>query len=230
MLITGAAGSIGSAIAESMANHGASVTRTDRVAGEGILLLDACQEASVRHGFEVAGSITDVVHAAGALIMGPIAATDAADFRAAVDSNLTSAYLIGREAAQRLERGASLTFISSQASYRAAANWGTYCALKAGVSRLSEALAKELGPRGIRVNTVCPGIVSSPMIEDVCRRAARLNGKTPEEVLAGYKMNIPVGRFADPREIGDVCVFLSSPLSSYVSGASIPVDGGEVSA
>ena len=55
MLITGAAGAIGSAIAQSMIDHGARVTRTDRVAGEGVILLDACNEASVRRGFEVAG-------------------------------------------------------------------------------------------------------------------------------------------------------------------------------
>jgi NAD(P)-dependent dehydrogenase (short-subunit alcohol dehydrogenase family) len=230
VLITGAAGAIGSAIAQSMIDHGARVTRTDRVAGEGVILLDACSEASVRRGFEAAGTVTDVVHAAGTLIMGPIAATETDEFRAAVDSNLTSAYLIGRVAAQKLGRGATLTFISSQASYRAAANWGVYCAVKAGVSRLAEALAQELGPKGVRVNAVCPGIVLSPMIEEVCRQAAILKGKSPAAVLAGYKASIPMGRLADPREIGDVCVFLASPLASYVSGASIPVDGGEVSA
>lgn len=230
VLVTGAAGAIGAAISRSLECHGARVVRTDRRAGEGVLALDACDERSVAEGFSAAGPITDVVHAAGTLIIGPIADTALADARVAIDNNIVSALLVGREAARRLGPGGSITIISSQASYRAGANWGVYCAVKAAVSRLSEALAQELAPKGIRVNAVCPGTVETPMLDDASRQLARIRGTTFEVVNEGYRATNPMGRLAKVREIGDVCVFLTSPLASYVSGASIPVDGGEISA
>ena len=230
VLVTGAAGAIGGAIATAMARHGAEVVTSDR-SGESVsLALDVVDEDSVSRGFAEAGPLTDVVHCAGSLIVGPIAETSLASFREAVDIHLCGAFLVGREAARHLPRGSSLTMIASQAGYRAGANWGVYCAVKAGVMRLCEALAHELGPRGIRVNTVCPGSVESPMSNDALTRLSQVNGQVPEQIRTRNVAGIPLGRYAEPREIGDVCVFLASPLASYLSGASIPVDGGEVSA
>lgn len=230
VLVTGTAGAIGAAISLALEHHGATVTRSDKQASDGMVALDVTDETSVRLGFAEAGAITDVVHSAGSLIVGPVADTSAAEFRAAADSNLFGAFLVGREAALRLKPGSSLTFIASQAGFRAGANWGVYCALKAGVMRLSEALAQELGSRDIRVNCVCPGSVSTPMLDEVCEKLSRLEGKSADAVRARFKAAIPLGRCAVPGEIGNLCVFLASPLASYVSGASIPVDGGEVSA
>ena len=230
ILVTGAAGAIGGAIAASMERHGAEVVATDRRDGAASLVLDVVDENSVSRGFAEAGSLTDVVHCAGSLIVGPIAETSLASFREAVDIHLCGAFLVGREAARRLPRGGSLTMIASQAGYRAGANWGVYCAVKAGVMRLCEALAQELGTHGIRVNSVCPGSVASPMSDDALIRLSRVDGRLPDQIRDRNVAGIPLGRYSEPREIADVCVFLASPLASYVSGASIPVDGGEVSA
>ncbi|MGE3871999.1 MAG: SDR family NAD(P)-dependent oxidoreductase [Parvibaculaceae bacterium] len=230
VLVTGAAGGIGMAITQSLERHGAEVIRTDKRAAPGILPLDVTDEDAVARGFDTAGRITDVVHSAGDLIVGPVAATSLEAFRAASDNNLLGAFLVGREAARRLQSGDSLTFIASQAGFRAGANWGIYCAVKAGVMRLSEALAHELGPRNIRVNSICPGSVDTPMLTDVYARLGSLSGETPDAVRQRYSAVIPLRRNATAGEIGDVCVFLVSALASYVSGASIPVDGGEVSA
>lgn len=230
VLITGAAGGIGIGIAQSLERHGARVIRTDRCVAPGILSLDVTDEDAVHGCFDAVGPVTDVVHSAGDLIVGPVADTSLAEFRAASENNFLGAFLIGREAARRLQPGSSLTFIASQAGFRAGANWGVYCAVKAAVMRLSEALAHELGPRNIRVNSICPGSVETPMLDDVYARLGSLSGEAPDDVRRRYNAVTPLRRNASAREIGDVCVFLVSPLASYVSGTSIPVDGGEVSA
>lgn len=230
VFVTGASGAIGEAIGAAMEAQGAIVHRTDRTSTEGVVAMDATDEAAIRAGFDVTGPITDVVHAVGQLIVGPLATTSLADFTEAMGANLTSAFLIGREAARRLEAGGSLTFVASQAGFRGGANWGVYCAMKAGVMRLAEALAQELGPRGVRVNSVCPGSVDTPMLNDACEHLAGLTGVSTADITARYRETIPMGRVATAAEVADVCVFLVSPLARYVSGTSIPVDGGEVSA
>lgn len=230
VLLTGAAGGIGIGIAAALERHGARVTRTDKRAGPGISPLDVTSEDAVAEGFDAAGEVTDVIHSAGDLIVGPVADTTLQQFRAAADSNLLGAFLVGREAARKLPTGGSLTFIASQAGFRAGANWGVYCAVKAGVMRLAEALAHELGPRTIRVNSICPGSIETPMLDDVYSRLAALSGEAPDALRQRYTTITPLRRNGTAGEIGDVCVFLVSPLASYVSGTSIPVDGGEVSA
>ncbi len=125
--------------------------------------------------------------------------------------------------------GGSITLISSQAGLRGGASWSAYSASKAGVNRLAESLAQELAPRGIRVNTVCPGNVETPMADEAIRRLAAGSAISRAEIRARYQRGIPMGRFARPEEVASVCVFLASSLASYVTGASIVVDGGELS-
>jgi NAD(P)-dependent dehydrogenase (short-subunit alcohol dehydrogenase family) len=229
-LVTGSAGAIGGAIASILRRHGARVTEVDLVAAGGRLQADATDETAVAAAFAVAGPLTDVIHAAGSLIMGPLADMSVAAFRAALESNLVSAFVVGSASARHLPRGGTLTFVGSQAGFRGAALWGGYCATKAGVMRLTEALAQELGPKGIRVNCVCPGMVETPMADIAADRLAGFGRGPVEAIRARYLGQIPLGRYASPDEIAEVCAFLASPHASYVSGASIPVDGGEVSA
>lgn len=229
-LVTGAAGAIGQAVAARFGAHGAIVTAVDRRAGAGVVQADVCAPAACAAAFEQAGTVTDVVHAAGALHVGPVEALELEALRGAIEANLVSAFVVGREAARRLPEGGTLTFVASQAGFRGAALWAVYGAAKAGVLRLSEALAQELGPRGIRVNAVCPGNVDTPMCTASAERLAALRGLSAEAVAATYRAGIPLGRLATPAEVAEVCVFLASPMASYVSGAAIAVDGGEVSA
>lgn len=228
ILVTGAAGAIGAAIADAIENHGGTALRTDVVGAAGVL--DVTDPRSVAAGFEEAGPITDVVHSAGLLTIGAIVDTDEAVYDRAMQVNLKGAYTVGREAARRLPDGGSLTLISSQAGFRGGPHWGLYCAAKAGVLRLAETLAKELGPQGIRVNSVCPGNVDTPMFSSSLEILSGLTRKSFSELQTESLNAIPLGRYAHVHEIADVCVFLASPLASYVSGTSIPVDGGEVSA
>jgi NAD(P)-dependent dehydrogenase (short-subunit alcohol dehydrogenase family) len=120
-----------------------------------------------------------------------------------------------------------MTFLGSQAWAHGAPGWAVYCAAKAGVTRLVEALAQELGPAGIRVNAVCPGAVDSPMMRRAADLIAASAGADPAGVSQRYARENPLQRMASPDEIAGVCLFLCSPLASYINGASIMVDGGD---
>ncbi|MEQ8967523.1 MAG: SDR family oxidoreductase [Azospirillaceae bacterium] len=234
VLVTGAAGAIGAAIARAFADCGAAVTALDATAGPGVTACDVTDEAAVEAAFDAVGEaaggpVTDVVHAAGVVAIVPVAEQSVAEFRRVIDVNLTGSFLVARAAARRLTAGGTLTFVSSQAGFKTGALWGAYGASKAGVNRLVDALAEELGPAGVRVNAVCPGTVRSAMLERAVPAIAARQGRNPATVAERYRAGIPLGRFAEPEEIASVCVFLASDHAGYMTGALVPIDGGELS-
>ncbi len=95
----------------------------------------------------------------------------------------------------------------------AVANWG-------------RTLAGELGPLGITVNNILPGYTDTERLGGLIRKKADRAGTTPEQVIEQMKTDIPLGRFAEPGEIGQVAAFLASPEASYINGVNLPVDGG----
>src|SRR5437773_1487302 len=166
VLVTGAAGAIGRAAVAAFTAAGACCQAADLVPGEDTLACDVTDEASVAASIEAAlslGPLTDVVHAAGVVSVGPVAELTAAELRAVLEVNLAGSFLVAGAAARAMTGGGSITLVSSQAGLRGGANWSAYSASKAGVNRLAESLAQELAPRGIRVNAVCPGNVETPM-------------------------------------------------------------------
>jgi NAD(P)-dependent dehydrogenase (short-subunit alcohol dehydrogenase family) len=230
--VTGATGGIGRAICVRFKEQGASVFPTDSNPDPSATACDVTDESAVAAAFEECasgGPITDVVHAAGALGVGSVSEEPLERVRRLLDVNLMGSFIVARAAAKYLAEGGALTLISSQAGLKSGNLWASYSAGKAGVLRLVEALAQEIGPRGIRVNAVCPGCVETPMLLDVFRSVGGITGHAAEEVRERYISAIPLGRFARPEEVADVCVFLSSSLASYVSGTHLLVDGGELS-
>ncbi len=206
---------------------GARVIGLDFRAADGIVPCDVCDEASVTSAFDGIEGLTDVVHAAGIVSVGPVALTPTQEVEKVLRVNLLGSFIVARAAARRLPGGGTLTFISSQAGLRAAPDWAVYSASKAGVISLTQALAGEIGPRDIRVNAVCPGTVRTPMTDVIAGELARLRSTSPAEVLAQYAAASPLGRLADPADVANACLYLASPLAGYVNGAVLTVDGGE---
>ena len=231
-LVTGASGAIGAAICAEFERHGAACVGVDVAPGAGVITCDVGDELSVRAAFDEAtrgGPLSDVVHAAGIVSVGSVAEQSLEEFRRVIDINLIGTFLVAREAARRVEDHGAITLISSQAGLKSGAYWSAYSASKAGVLRIAESLALELAPRGVRANAVCPGEVETTMIVDAMAGIAKLRSMAPETVRKVYTEEIPLGRFATPEEVAWVCVFLSSPLAAYVSGAVQTVDGGLLS-
>lgn len=232
-LVTGAAGGIGAAVRVAFEAAGAAVVSVDAAPGERVIECDVTDEAAVARAFDAAsgtGPVTDVVHAAGVASVAPILDVELADWEHVIRVNLTGSFVVAREAARRLGRGGSLTLLSSQAGLRGGARWSSYCASKFGVIGLMQCVAQELAPHGVRVNAVCPGAVATRMTDTLVADLAGMEGIEPAELRARYEAGAPIGRYAEPAEIAQACVYLASDMASYVAGSSLVVDGGELTA
>ncbi|MBN2564569.1 MAG: SDR family oxidoreductase [Candidatus Eisenbacteria bacterium] len=101
-------------------------------------------------------------------------------------------------------------------------------AVRAGVVGLSKTLANELGPESIRVNVVCPGYTATDRMTELMSARAEREGKSYDEIAAGFYRSVPLGRFADPADIARMVTFLASDAARYVTGVTVQVDGGTV--
>jgi NAD(P)-dependent dehydrogenase (short-subunit alcohol dehydrogenase family) len=229
VLVTGAAGGIGTAVVRKLVDAGATVFPTDAVASAEISGCDVSSEQQVSHAFLAAatsGAVTDVVHAAGICKTSPVAETRLEDWERILRVNLTGTFLVGREAARALPDGGNIVFIGSVASLTGDPFFGAYCASKFGVVALTQVLARELGHRHIRVNAVCPGGVRTEFSAETVRRDAERLGRSEAELRALYEGDVFLNRWAEPDEVADACLFLLSSASSYISGHSLVLNGG----
>jgi NAD(P)-dependent dehydrogenase (short-subunit alcohol dehydrogenase family) len=226
ILITGAASGIGRRTAALFAAEDAALSLLD-LNREGLaevaretrgtaLEADVAQEASVAHAVEAGaaamGGIDGVVNAAGIVISGSVLDVGIADWQRVLDVNLTGTYIVVRCCLPWLAKAPVATIVniaSGQGLVPNTPNMTAYAASKGGVVNLTRALAAELAP-SIRVNSVCPGMVDTPMTAGLRREIDR------------YAMK----RIADPLEIAQAILFLTSTESSFVTGAALAVDGG----
>lgn len=123
----------------------------------------------------------------------------------------------------------SMVFITSSATREPMMSIALSSTLRVAVHGLVKILSKELGPMGIRVNAIMPGYIETSRFYQLVEKRAAREEKSREEVVEDIKNSIPLRRIGSPREIGKVVAFLISPYASYVTGASIPVDGGRAS-
>jgi dehydrogenase/reductase SDR family protein 4 len=238
-LVTGASRGIGLAIAQAFVAHGAAVTITGRkpdalvVAAEQLraggtdvrsVVCNQGDPDAVRCLFEQldAESYTPdivVINAATNPVMGPLVDIEPDAWRKILDVNLSGAFLTARAAIRRmlpLKRG-SVIFIASIAGIDPLPGLGAYSVSKAGLLGLMRSLAKELGPSGVRVNALAPGLVETRFA------AALFQDKPAYEALMAHT---PLRRHGQPLDIAGAAVFLASEAAAYVTGQTLVVDGG----
>jgi NAD(P)-dependent dehydrogenase (short-subunit alcohol dehydrogenase family) len=233
-LVTGGAGGIGAAIAARAAAAGYRVCVVDqhaerarevaaRLPGAVGMACDVTDEASVERVLDAFGRVPDLLaNNAGIGIFGPLMDYAAADFRRVIDVDLVGCFIVARAVARRMaQRGSgSIVNITSIASIVPNTGAGAYAAAKAGLARMTEQMAIEWGPLGLRVNAVAPGFIdaglSSQFFADPKVREMRGSA-------------VPTRRLGRAEDVADAVLFLASDAASYISGHELVVDGGVVS-
>jgi len=238
-LVTGAGGSIGGAIARTLARHGVAVACADadgasaqataeqlRTLGAGAVGLtcdvtdeDACR-AALQGALGLSGALHVVVNAAGIGAMGRTETISAERWRHVVDVNLTGTFLVCREAIPALvDTKGVIVNIASAGGVKPTAYNAAYCASKAGMIMLTKTLAVELSDRGVRANCVCPGSVDTDFLrsfvppEDANMRLLARNASL-------------LGRPVTPDEVADAVAYLVSDAAAMVTGTTLHLDGG----
>ncbi len=232
ILILGAAGGIGSALARRLAGSGAEArprpgaTRpasrpSPRETGGTPLVLDATKpaevEAAAAKAVEVHGRLDGLANCVGSILLKPAHLTSEEEWDAVVSTNLRSAYAAVRAAARAMTAGGSVVLVSSAAARLGLANHEAIAAAKAGVIGLTLSAAATYAPKGLRVNAVAPGLVRTPM-------TARITGS--ETALKASTAMHALGRVGEPEDVASAIAWLLDPAQSWVTGQVIGVDGG----
>ena len=224
LVVTGAGSGIGAAIVDCARTRGWATVPIDRTIEPGV---DVADEARLSEALETCrrdGHLDAVVCAAGILREGTIEDTTDSDWREMMATNLMGVVhtlrYFGRYWRETGVAG-SAVIVSSMAAERGMKSGVSYATSKAALNGLVRAVAIDWAPRGCRVNAVMPGSVDTPMLQEhINEQGLGLDERTRLESVQ------PMGRFAAPSEIAELCCFLVSPDASYVTGAAIPVDGG----
>jgi glucose 1-dehydrogenase len=240
-LVTGGDSGIGQGVCYELAAHGAAVavnylgpsTEADRMVAEiqgaggkaVAVAMDVSKESDVQRAFGEArtalgGGVDLLVNNAGmehpyALLDMPLEA-----WQRVIDVNLTGAFLCAREAARSMHDDAApgtIVNISSVHEQIAWERFSHYCASKGGMKLFAQSIAKELAPLGIRVVNVAPGAIDTPINKDVLADAA---------ASAQVQAEIPLGRWGHVQDIARAVAWLASEQASYVTGATLFIDGG----
>ncbi len=244
MLVTAGAAGIGRAIADTFADQGAKVWVCD-ISEEaleacraerpdyGVVHCDVAEESQIDAFFDRAvaglGGLDLLVNNAG--IAGPTAGVediDSADWRQTVDINLNSYFYCAHRATPLLKAAGdgAMINISSVAGRLGFAQRTPYAATKWAVVGFTQSLAKELGPDGVRVNAILPGIVEGPRIDRVIAARAEVAGISFEEAERNMLALVSLRRKVSAQDIANMALFLCSPLGRNISGQALSVCGG----
>jgi len=236
VLVTGAGRGIGAGIAEAFGQTGARVALTYRSSAEGATEIaeriggvalqadlalpgaaDALLDALESRGL---GSVDVLVNNAGIYPLKPLLEMTDDDWHETVTVNLTSVFRLSRRVADRMTKTPadprkSIINISSIEAFAPGFMHAHYASAKAGVEAFTKAAALELGPKGIRVNAVAPGLTNYPEL-----------GQLWPEGVERWKQACPLGRLGEREDVAYACVFLASQAASFINGATVLVDGG----
>ena len=234
VLVTGASRGIGRAIAERFAKDGhfviGTATSEKRAAAISEYLsesggigrvLNVCSDEDIDALFDeidsVYGSVNVLINNAGITKDGLLMRMKQDDWADVIDTNLTSIYRTSRRAVKGMmkARFGRIINITSVVGQMGNAGQTNYAASKAGVEGFTKSLAREIGSRGVTVNCVAPGFVETDMTEEL-----------DERMVASLLDAVPIGRMAQPHEIAAAVAFLASDDASYITGASLAINGG----
>ncbi len=242
VLVTGAGGGIGRGIAERFAQAGAAVAvhyhsnpapaeqlATQIVAGGGRAVT---LQADIRDQYAVAqlieqtaaqlGRIDVLVNNAARQTLAPMLEMTAEEWDAMIETNLRGVFLCTQAAARQMIAqggGGAIVNISSIGGEQPAPNHSHYNVSKSGIAMHTRAAAAELGLHGIRVNAVAPGLIWRDGLDQAW-----------PDGLARWQRAVPLGRVGTAEDVADACLFLASPAARWISGVSLRVDGGVMSA
>ena len=174
------------------------------------------------------GRLDILITNAGGPPSAPFLALSPEDFEAAVQLNLMSAVRLCYAAVPQMiaQGGGSIVAITSISAKQPIDNLVLSNSVRLGVIGLTKSLANELGPQGVRVNSVLPGWTRTDRVTELLQSRAETNGTTVAEEAERITSSFPLGRMAEPAEFARVTVFLASPAASYVQGVALQVDGG----
>jgi len=230
-VVTGGANGIGFATAKLLAASGASVAIFDleredpqsiaKQIGASGFAVDVTSRESLDAAFASAGTPDIVIANAGIVAEADLVDQTTEDWERTLSVNLTGAFHTVQSAARLMKprRGGAIVLTASTNSYDGEARLVAYNASKAGLLGLVHTAANELGPYQIRVNAVCPGLIRTRLTE---------RHFSSPEVLRDYFRQIPLGRGGEPVEVAQSCIFLASNLASFITGATLFIDGGQM--
>ncbi|MBO9524360.1 MAG: SDR family oxidoreductase [Nocardioidaceae bacterium] len=216
-VVIGGGSGIGAATVRDLEAHGHTVVVADVNPPDGGVRVDVTDEAQVAALFEQVGTFDGVVNCAGVSTLSAVVEHDAAEFRRVLDVCLTGAFLVLKHGGARIADGGALLTLSSLNARQPGTGMAAYCSAKAGLVMLSQVAALELAPRGVRVNTVSPGLVVTPLTAP----AMDIPG-----IRESYLENTPLGRSGEPEEVAALLRFLLSDDARWITGENVDVNGG----
>jgi NAD(P)-dependent dehydrogenase (short-subunit alcohol dehydrogenase family) len=228
VVVVGGGSGIGLAVAEAAYGAGASLVaiagrspeklesaKAGIGGGARAFPVDVSDEGSVRALFKKFDRLDHLVVTAAETMASDISGSDAEGLRPTLDTRVWGGYFAAKHAAPRMGDGASMTFVSGMSSRRPYVGSSVISASCGAIEAMSRALALELAP--IRVNTIRPGIVETPLLDG-------FYGEGREEFLENLATRLPVGRVGRPEDIADAAMFLMG--NGFVSGSVLQIDGG----
>ena len=229
VLITGATGGIGGAIAQQMKSAGATVVVTGRSADklsafddgfikiQSDLSVDGAAEKLINETIEKCGRIDVLINNAGITNDTLLMRMTDEQFDNVLNTNLRATFQLCRAAIMPMmkQRYGRIINMASIVGVVGGAGQANYAASKGGIIAMTKSIAAEVASRGITANAIAPGFIKTPMTDVLS-----------EELKKKYLEQIPAGRFGEPIDIANACVFLASDAASYINGQTIHVNGG----